>query len=73
MLWTAPRGYDALPVLHHDRLAGKIDATADREASVLQVHAIHEDVGFTSYMTRAVQEELEDLAASLELARVERW
>ncbi len=40
-------GYFALPVLHDDRLVGKVDATADRKASVLRVHAIHEDVRFT--------------------------
>ena len=40
-------GYFALPVLHHDRLVGKIDAAADRKASKLLVHAIHQDVRFT--------------------------
>ena len=30
-------GYFALPVLHHDRLVGKVDATADRKNAVLQV------------------------------------
>jgi uncharacterized protein len=64
-------GYFALPVLHDDRLVGKVDATADRKASVLQVHAIHEDVRFTRTMTRAVQAELEDLASWLGLVGVE--
>ena len=41
-------GYFALPILHHDRLVGKLDATADRKASVLRVNVIHEDVRFTS-------------------------
>ncbi len=45
-------GYFALPVLHHDRLVGKVDATADRKASVLRVNAIHEDVRFTRAMTQ---------------------
>src|SRR5436190_2047642 len=39
-------GYFALPVLHSDRLVGKVDAVADRKASVLRLHAIHEDVKF---------------------------
>jgi uncharacterized protein YcaQ len=58
-------GYFALPVLHHDRLIGKVDAIADRKASVLRVHAIHEDVTFTRAMTKAVQAELDDLASWL--------
>ncbi len=60
-------GYFALPILHGDRLIGKVDATTDRKASVLRVHAIHEDVRFTRTMTRAVQVELEDLASWLGL------
>jgi uncharacterized protein len=64
-------GYFALPVLHGDRLVGKVDATADRKASVLRVHAIHEDVRFTRAMTKAVHAELEDLASWLGLGAVE--
>jgi uncharacterized protein YcaQ len=64
-------GYFALPVLHHDRLVGKVDATADRKASVLRVNAIHEDVKFTRAMTKAVQSELEDLASWLGLNAIE--
>jgi uncharacterized protein YcaQ len=64
-------GYYALPILHDDRLVGKVDAAADRKASVLRVHAIHEDVRLTRTMTKAVQAELEDLASWLGLAAVE--
>ncbi|WP_349259052.1 DNA glycosylase AlkZ-like family protein [Gaiella sp.] len=64
-------GYFALPVLHHDRLVGKVDATADHTASVLRVHAIHQDVRFTRAITKAVNAELEDLASWLELDAVE--
>jgi uncharacterized protein YcaQ len=64
-------GYFALPVLHDDRLVGKVDALADRKASVLRVHAIHQDVKFTRTIARAVQSELDDLAAWLGLAAVE--
>lgn len=63
-------GYFALPVLHEDRLVGKVDAAADRKASVLRVNAIHEDVKFTRAMTKAVRAELDDLAAWLGLAGV---
>jgi uncharacterized protein len=60
-------GYFALPVLHGDRLVGKVDAKVDRKASVLQVHAIHEDVKFTRAITKGVRAELEDLASWLGL------
>jgi uncharacterized protein YcaQ len=63
-------GYFALPVLHDDRLVGKIDATADRATSQLQVHAVHGDVSFTRAMTSAVKAELADLAAWLRLDEV---
>ena len=65
-------GYFALPILHGDRLVGKVDATADRKASVLRVNAIHEDVKFTRALTKSVNAELEDLAAWLTLDAIER-
>jgi uncharacterized protein len=65
-------GYFALPVLHEDRLVGKVDATADRKRSVLDVHAIHEDVKFTRAIKTAVDAELEALASWLGLEAVER-
>ena len=65
-------GYFALPILHGDRLVGKLDATADQKTSVLRVHAIHEDVPFTRAVAKAVQAELDDLAAWLRLDSVER-
>jgi uncharacterized protein YcaQ len=58
-------GFFALPIVHHDRLVGKLDATADRKASMLRVNAIHEDVRFTRSITKAVQAELQDLASWL--------
>jgi uncharacterized protein len=64
-------GYFALPVLHGDRLVGKVDALADRKASVLRVNAIHEDVKFTRAISKGMQAELEDLAAWLGLGTIE--
>jgi uncharacterized protein YcaQ len=61
-------GYFALPILHGDRLVGKLDATADRKASVLRVNAIHEDVAFSRAIATAVRKEIDDLAAWLGLA-----
>ena len=65
-------GYFALPVLHHDRLVGKLDATAERKSSRLVVHAIHEDVPFTADISRGVEAELQALAAWLGMESVER-
>ena len=64
-------GYYALPILHEDRLVGKLDAVADRKASVLRVNAIHEDVKFTRTMTKGMQAELEDLASWLGMSALE--
>ena len=64
-------GYFALPILHGDRLVGKLDAAADRKASVLRVNAIHEDVEFTGAIAKGVQAELESLAAWLGLDTIQ--
>jgi hypothetical protein len=65
-------GYFALPILHEDRLVAKVDATADRKRSVLEVQAVHEDVRFTRTITKAVDMELEALASWLGLGDVTR-
>ena len=65
-------GYFALPILHGDRLVGKLDATADRKASVLRVNAVHQEVTFTRAITKGVDAELADLATWLGLASIER-
>jgi uncharacterized protein YcaQ len=64
-------GFFALPVLHHDRLVGKVDASADHQGSRLQVHTIHQDVRFTRAIASAVHAELEALASWLELESVD--
>ena len=45
-------GYFALPILHGDRLIGKLDAAADRKAGVFRVAAIHEDEPFSTQICR---------------------
>ena len=65
-------GFFALPILHGDQLVGKVDAAADREASVLQVNAIHEDVEFDAGAQAGVEGELAALASWLGLERVSR-
>lgn len=65
-------GFFALPVLHDDRLVGKVDAAADRTASVLRVHAVHWDVPFTRQMTTGVEAELAALTEWLGLEGIVR-
>lgn len=60
-------GYFALPVLHLDRLVGKVDAQADRRSGVLHVHAVHEDSPWSASTRRAVDTELRSLASFLAL------
>ena len=60
-------GYYALPILHGNRLVGKLDATADRKAGVLRVDAVHEDEPFDDDVRAAVDAEIEDLARWLGL------
>jgi uncharacterized protein len=64
-------GYFALPILHQDRLVGKLDATADHAKAAFQVHAVHEDVRFTREITKAVHAEIEALASWLEMRTID--
>ena len=65
-------GYFALPIVHGDRLIGKVDATADRTSGVLKVAAVHQDVPFDPTMTAAVDAELDALSSWLGLGGVQR-
>ncbi|NHA69534.1 DNA glycosylase AlkZ-like family protein [Phycicoccus flavus] len=56
-------GYFALPVLHGDRLVGKVDAHSDLDAGVLDVHAVHWDLEPSAAMREGVERELRSLAA----------
>lgn len=55
-------GYFALPILHGDRLVGKLDAKVDRKAGVLRVFAVHEDFPWDAEIGDAVDAEIEALA-----------
>jgi uncharacterized protein YcaQ len=63
-------GFFALPILHDDRLVGKLDARADRDSGALEVSAIHEDVPFTARIRGEVEAEIRTLADWLRLDRV---
>ena len=60
-------GYFALPVLHHDRLVGKLDAKADRKAGVFTVNDLHEEGRWTKAMRADVDAEIDALAGWLGL------
>lgn len=60
-------GYYSLPILHGDRLVGKLDATAEPTEGVLRVDAVHEDQPFAADTKDAVEAEIEDLARWLGL------
>ncbi len=51
-------GYWALPILYGDRLVGKVDATAERDAGILRLDAIHEDGEWSKAMRTAVDKEI---------------
>lgn len=61
-------GYFALPILHGDRLVGKLDATLDRRAETLRINAVHEDEPFAAAVAEAVETEVDDLARWLGVA-----
>jgi uncharacterized protein len=67
-----PAGLLDLVRLYGDRLAGKLDATADRKAGVLRVNPIHQDVPFDTAMTATVDHEIKDLAHWLGLELMPR-
>jgi uncharacterized protein YcaQ len=64
-------GYYVLPVLHGERLVGRVDARADRDAGVLRVPALHLEPGATSADLDATRVELDELAAWLRLDGVD--
>lgn len=64
-------GYFALPILHGAQLIGKADLKADHKAGVLRVLALHPEVRFTRPITKALTEELDNLAAWLALPEIE--
>ncbi|MDO5495536.1 MAG: crosslink repair DNA glycosylase YcaQ family protein [bacterium] len=63
-------GYYALPVLHGDRLVGKLDVQSDFRTQTLMVRQIHEDEPWAPAVREAVEGELRSLAGFLELELV---
>lgn len=60
-------GFFALPVLHDERLIGKVDSKADRKGGTLTINALHEDLPWDPATNNAVVEQIEWLAEWLGL------
>ena len=60
-------GYYVLPILHGDRLIGRIDPKMDREHGRLHIHAVHaeKDAPLNRKTARAIRAAIEDLATFL--------
>ncbi len=60
-------GYYVLPILHGDRLIGRIDPKMDREHGRLHIHAVHaeQDAPLNRKTARAIRDAVEDLATFL--------
>jgi uncharacterized protein YcaQ len=60
-------GYYVLPILHGDRLIGRIDPKMNREHGRLHIHAVHaeKDAPLNRKTARSIRDAIEDLAAFL--------
>jgi uncharacterized protein len=60
-------GYYVLPILHGDRIIGRLDPAMDRKRSILRVHAVHAepDAPLDRATGRAIGSALQDLAEFL--------
>jgi len=65
-------GYYALPVLHHDRFIGAVDAKADHKASTLRVLTISVEPATGFEELHAIDDEIAALASWLGLATIAR-
>ena len=64
---SASIGYYVLPILHGDRLIGRIDPKMDREHGRLHIHAVHaeKDAPLNRKTARSIRDAIEDLATFL--------
>jgi uncharacterized protein YcaQ len=58
-------GYYVLPILHGDRLIGRIDPTMDRENARLTINAVYAERNAPKAAARAIADAILDLAAFL--------
>ncbi len=65
-------GHYTLPILHHERLVGRLDAQMDRRANVLRVNKLHWEAKPKPAEAEAVDWSIDDLAAWLGATEVSR-
>ena len=60
-------GYYVLPILHGDRLIGRVDPKMDREHGRLHIHAVHAEhnAPMTRAVARSIRTAIEELATFL--------
>ena len=63
-------GYFVLPILHGDRLIGRVDAKLDRESRVLRLPAVHAEDGTGASHGVAARRSIDELARWLNAADV---
>jgi len=65
-------GYYVLPILHHDRLIGRIDPTMDRDTGTLHINNIYREDAAPddAEATAAIRTSIESLAQFLEADRI---
>jgi hypothetical protein len=63
-------GYFVLPILHRDRLIGRVDAKLDRESRVLRLPAVHAEDGTEASHGAAARRAIDELARWLDAADV---
>jgi uncharacterized protein len=64
-------GYFVMPILHGDRLVGRIDPAFDRDANVLRVREVFAEPDAPRAAWPAIHRQLDDLAAWLGADAVE--
>jgi uncharacterized protein len=58
-------GYFVMPILHGDRVVGRIDPSFDRTANVLRVNRVYAEAGASRSAWPAIRKQIDDLAAWL--------
>ena len=58
-------GYFVMPILHGDRIVGRLDPTYDRSANVLRINRIFAEPGAPPSAWPAIRKQIDDLAVWL--------